>query len=111
MNSFAKNDKEVVIKPLEVQVVNNNFEEAFRRFKALVQKEKVISLYKERQAFEKPSVRKRRKSREAVERKLLAETREQQIISGEWDKRQKRKEIKRKQRQANHQRKATESKE
>lgn len=111
MNSFAKNDKEVVVKPLEVQVLNNNFEEAFRRFKALVQKEKVVSLYKERQTYEKPSMKKRRKSREALERKLLAESREQQIISGEWDKRQKRKELKRKQKRANFQRKSIENKE
>jgi small subunit ribosomal protein S21 len=96
---------EVIIKPLEIQVVNDNFEDAFRKFKALVQKEKVLSLVKERQTYEKPSVKKRRKSREALERKLMTESREQQIISGEWDKKQKRKELKRKQRYAEHQKK------
>lgn len=105
MNSFAKNDKEVVIKPLEVQVHNHNFEEAFKRFKSLVQREKVVSDFKERQSYEKPSERKRRKSREALERKLLTESREQLILSGEWDKRQKRKELKRKQRRLENQQK------
>lgn len=103
MNSFAKNDKEVVIKPLEVQV--HNFEEAFKRFKSLVQREKVVSDFKEKQSYEKPSERKRRKSREALERKLLTESREQLMLSGEWDKRQKRKELKRKQRRAENQQK------
>lgn len=99
MNSFAKNDKEVVVKPLEMQV-GNNFEDTFRKFNALIRKEKILSLYKERQSYEKPSIRKRRKAREALERKLSAERREQLILSGEWDKRQKRKELKRKQKQA-----------
>lgn len=96
---------EVVIKPLEVQVINDNFEDAFRKFKAFVQKEKVLSLYKEKQMYEKPSVKERRKKREALERKLMTESREQQIISGEWDKKQKKKELKRKQRHAEYQKK------
>lgn len=94
-----KNNEEVVVKPLEIQVVNGNFEDAFRRFKSLVQKEKVVSDYKTRQGYEKPSEKKRRKRREAAERRFLAESRERQMISGEWDKKQKRKEIKRKQKQ------------
>lgn len=97
-----KNNEEVVIKPLEVQVVNGNFEDAFRRFKSLVQKENIINEFRAAQSYEKPSEKKRRKSREAAERKFLAETRERQIISGEWDKKQKRKEIKRKQKQDNY---------
>lgn len=107
-----KNKKEeVVISPLEVKVMNNNFDEAFRRFKALVQKEKIVSLYKEKQAYEKPSIKKRRKEREALERKLLAESREKQILNGEWDKRQKRKEQKRKLRQADHKKRSNENQE
>lgn len=110
MNSFAKNEKEVVVDYLEVQVYGS-FEEAFKRFKSLVQKEKIVSNFKDRQSYEKPSEKKRRKAREAVERKLLTESRERLILSGEWDKRQKRKEVKRKQKQVeNQQRKVHENK-
>jgi small subunit ribosomal protein S21 len=99
-----KRIEEIVIKPLQVEVINGNFEEAFKRFKSLVQKEKIITQYKERMAYEKPSQKKRRKSRQALERKLLAESREQLILSGEWDRRQKKKEIRRRQRQEEHRR-------
>lgn len=86
--------EEVLIKPLQI-VVTGSFEDACRRFKTLVQNEGVIADYKSKQAYEKPSERKRRKSREAEERRLLAASREALILSGEWDKRQKRKEQKR----------------
>ncbi len=88
---------EVVVLPLQVEVINGNFEEAFKRFKSLCQKEKILIQYKERMSYEKPSEKKRRKSRQALERKLLLENREQLILSGEWDRRQKKKEIKRRQ--------------
>ena len=55
--------------PLQVQVFNN-FEKAMRAFRALVQKERILSLYKEKQRYEKPSDKKRRKKNEAA-RKLL----------------------------------------
>lgn len=87
--------KSLGLKPLEIEVRNDNFEDAVRRFKTLVQAEGVIAAYKSRQAYEKPSERKRRKSREAQERAALQALREAQIISGEWEKRQKRKEAKR----------------
>lgn len=61
-----KEDK--FFKPLEV-VVQDNFELAFRRFKLLVQKENVLSQIKDRQSFEKPSIKKRRKIRESLARK------------------------------------------
>lgn len=85
----------VVIKPLEVEVYNNNFEDAFRRFKSAVQAEGIVAKVKERGSYEKPSVRRRRKKKEAAERKFLMELREQQIASGEWEKRVKKKEQKR----------------
>ena len=75
------------LQPLQVEV-NSSFDEALKRFKVLVQKEKVISLYKEKQSYEKPSERKRRKRREAQERKRLLDLRESMMISGEWDKKQ-----------------------
>lgn len=62
----------VLAKPLEV-VVNQGFERAFRLFKSLVQKEGVLSLYKERQRFEKKSDKLRRKKIEAKRRLLEAE--------------------------------------
>ena len=55
----------VQAQPLEVKVINNNFDKALRAFRALVQKERVLSNYKERQEYEKPSDRRRRKKNEA----------------------------------------------
>jgi len=78
---------------LEVKVHDNDFEDAFRKFKSLIQKEKIISEYKEKQRYEKPSDKKRRKKREAIQKLMLAKLREQQILSGEWDKIQARKEV------------------
>lgn len=98
-----KNDttyEDILLRPLEVKVHNGNFEDAFRRFKTLVQNEGILAAYKDRQTYEKPSEKKRRKRREAAERRWLAANREAQIISGEWEKRQKRKELKRQQKAA-----------
>lgn len=58
--------------PLQV-VVYGNFERAFRTFKNMVQKERVLSDFKEKQSFEKPSDKKRRKKNEA-RRKLFEES-------------------------------------
>lgn len=54
---------------LEVQVFGN-FDKAFKIFRSLVQKERILSLYKEKQSYEKPSDKKRRKRNE-MRRKLL----------------------------------------
>ncbi len=81
--------------PLQVKVTGS-LDGAIRQWKSIVQKEKVISMYKEKSRYEKPSDKKRRKRREAKERRRLAQLRQAQIISGEWDKRQKRKDQKRK---------------
>ena len=48
---------------LEVKVYDN-FDRALRAFRALVQKERILSIYKDRQAYEKPSDKKRRKRNE-----------------------------------------------
>lgn len=56
--------------PLEVKVYHNNFDKALRTFRALVQKERILSNYKEKQSYEKPSDKKRRKRNE-MRRKLL----------------------------------------
>jgi len=56
---------------LEVRITNNMpFERAFKLFRSLVQKERILSTYKEKQSFEKPSDKKRRKRKE-MKRKLL----------------------------------------
>ena len=56
--------------PLEVRVYGNNFEKALRAFRALVQKERVLSTFKEKRSYEKPSDKKRRKRNE-MRRKLM----------------------------------------
>jgi len=56
--------------PLEVKVYGNNFDRALRAFRALVQKERILSLYKEKQSFEKRSDKRRRKRNE-MRRKLI----------------------------------------
>lgn len=75
-------------KPLEVKV-GSNFEKSLKDFKSMVQKSKILSTYKEKQSYEKPSEKKRRKKREAEERNRLLLLKEKQIASGEWDRRQK----------------------
>lgn len=82
---------------LEV-TVGFNFEESLRRFKVAVQKSKILSDYKERQSYEKPSERKRRKKRDAQERRRLLVLKEKQILSGEWDRIQKARDQKKKER-------------
>ncbi len=59
--------------PLEVKVFGNNFERALKAFRALVQKERILSSYKEKQTYEKPSDRRRRKRNEA-KRKSMEES-------------------------------------
>ncbi len=85
-------------KPLEQKVERGNFEDAFRKFKVKFQRERIIGLLKEHSSYEKPSEKKRRRRRQAHERRLEMAAREKMIESGEWAKRQKRKEAKRKQR-------------
>jgi len=84
----------VRVKPIEIEVTGS-FEDAFRRFKSLVQKERIIGQVKARMEYEKPSERKRRKRREAYERRMLQAMREKMIESGEWERRKRQKEQKR----------------
>lgn len=56
--------------PLEVKVYGNNFDKALRAFRALVQKERVLSSYKEKQSYEKPSDKRRRKINESKRKQL-----------------------------------------
>ncbi len=56
--------------PLEVKVYGNNFDKALRAFRALVQKERVLSSYKEKQSYEKRSDKRRRKINESKRKQL-----------------------------------------
>lgn len=67
-DSSTQPSEAIQAKPLEVKVYGN-FEKAVRAFKALVQKEKILSQYKDAQVYEKPSDKKRRKRNEARRKK------------------------------------------
>lgn len=69
-NSKYANIEPVMLKPLEVVVYNNGFDKALKAFRALVQKERILSAYKERQTYTKPSDKKRQK-RKDMKRKVL----------------------------------------
>ena len=56
--------------PLEVKVWDGGFDQAFRKFKSLVQKERVIASYKEHQRYEKPSQKKRRQRAENQRKRM-----------------------------------------
>jgi small subunit ribosomal protein S21 len=70
VNDNFPDTEPVLAQPLEVKVYNNNFDRALKAFRALVQKERILSLYKEKQSYEKPSQNKRRKRNE-MKRKLM----------------------------------------
>jgi len=101
MKNYKRKNKEsesgdnITCRPLQI-IVNHSFEDAVRKFKSLFQKEKIANRVKEKQAFEKPSDKKRRKQRESEERRVVMEQREELIRSGEWEKRQAKKAEKRK---------------
>lgn len=64
-------------KPLEVVVRNGDVDAAIRVLKSMVQKEKILAILKEKQAYEKPSDKKRRKKREAREKQRIADRKRQ----------------------------------
>lgn len=68
--------------PLEVKVYNN-FDKAFRAFRALVQKERILSLYKEKQSFEKRSDKRRRKRNEMRRKMFEMEMKRSRPVSDE----------------------------
>lgn len=72
--------------PLEIKVHGNNFERAFRNFRFLVQKERIIADFKQKQSYEKPSVKRRRKQNEMRQKRLEMEARQAKIDSGEFEK-------------------------
>jgi ribosomal protein S21 len=60
-------------KPLEVKVYGNNADKAIKAFRTLVQKERVLSVYKDKQSYEKPSDKARRKRNESRRKRLELE--------------------------------------
>lgn len=78
-------DLEDYFSPIEVKDIDN-FERAFKSFRMLVQRERVLSLYKEKMAYEKPSQKKRRKRNESRQRQFELEMKQQKILSGEFEK-------------------------
>lgn len=97
--------------PLEVKVYGNNFDKAFKAFRAIVQKERILSLYKQKQSYEKPSAKKRRKHNEMKQKRLELEAKRVKILSGEFEKellkKQKIKELKKKMKEVRIQRDKT----
>ena len=86
--------------PLQVEI-HGSFEEGLRRFKSMVQRSKILTLYKEKQSYEKPSAKRRRQRRERDERRRLTSIREKMMATGEWDRMQKKKDAKRGRRRTN----------
>lgn len=83
--------------PLEVKIYNN-FDKAMKVFRSLVQSDGILSLYKEKQSYEKPSDKKRRKKNESIQRNLENEVKQKKILSGEYEKEKVKKQIKKEQR-------------
>lgn len=71
--------------PLEVKV-NGNFDRAFKTFRSLVQKDRILSLYKEKQSFEKKSDKNRRKRAESRRKLYEMEMKRKRFLSGDIDK-------------------------
>lgn len=64
VNDKFAHTEPVQAQPLEVKVYNGNFDKALKAFRSLVQKERILSSYKEKQSYEKPSDKRRRKRNE-----------------------------------------------
>lgn len=71
----------VQARPLEVKVYNS-FDKALKAFRALVQKERILSSYKEKQSYEKPSDKRRRKRNEMKRKRQEMESSNERSHSG-----------------------------
>lgn len=94
-DSSTQISEAVQAKPLEVKVYGN-FEKAVRAFKALVQKEKILSQYKDAQVYEKPSDKKRRKINEACRKRYEVARKDRAGLPGDEEFSRKKKKRKRK---------------
>ena len=88
--------EEGYLQPLQVQV-GHNFDRAMKTFRSMVQAENVINDWRKRQAYEKPSEKKRRKKAEAIQRLYEEEMKAKKIASGEYDKEKAKKQQKKEQ--------------
>jgi small subunit ribosomal protein S21 len=61
-------DRSIYFRAVEVEVKDNNIEKAMRALKNRMSKEGVLQELKRRRFYEKPSVRRKRKEREALKR-------------------------------------------
>lgn len=84
-------------RPLQVQVFGNGFDRAMKTFRSIVQAEKVLSNYKEKSRYEKPSDKKRRKKAEAIQRVYEEEMKMKKILSGEYEKEKAKKQVRKEQ--------------
>lgn len=73
-------------RPLEVKVYNGGFDRAFKQFRMAVQKDRILSLFKEKSSYEKPSEKRRRKRNEMNQKRMELEAKQAKIISGEFEK-------------------------
>jgi ribosomal protein S21 len=83
--------------PIQI-IVGNNFERAFKAFRSLVQAEKILSIFKEKQSYEKPSDKKRRKHNETMRRNYEDAAKQKKILSGEYEKEKVKKQAKKEKR-------------
>jgi ribosomal protein S21 len=78
--------------PVQAQFVEvkvyNNFDKAMKAFRALVQKERILSTYKETRRFEKPSDKKRRKRNEMKRKRFELEQKKIQTNTKDKKKKQ-----------------------
>jgi small subunit ribosomal protein S21 len=67
----SSGDRQLVFRPLEVEV-KDNLEKAMKALKQKMSKEGVLQELKRRRFYEKPSVKRKRKMREALKRRRKA---------------------------------------
>lgn len=67
--------------PLEVKVLGNDLEKAMRVLKKKIQNDGLFKRLRMKKAYEKPSVQKRRKQREAIRRQRSLERKRAQAKS------------------------------
>lgn len=96
-SSIPQEISEDYFKPIQIKVFGNGFERAMKTFRSLVQSEKILSEFKEKSSYEKPSDKKRRKEAESIQRVYEEEVKAQKIISGEYEKEKVKKQAKKEQ--------------
>ena len=85
-------------KPLEVEVRGGNVDKAIKIFRSAVQADGILAKFKEKQSFEKPSDKKRRKEAEMIQRAFEERIKAENIASGEYDREKLKREIKKERR-------------